>query len=586
MTDKNNDLHTGSLFGGLPKAFTVLFGDSKFTLRFTVFIVIILIVLAGFILIFLNLYQPEKIKIGDSTLTFTAEKDVAQTVLPSNVVWLDTEIKIKPNQSVNVKADGRIHLAVHYIVEAAQKDFVVKYPWSDPDGEGPSINTIEQLPGDASRNGQKLCPSAKFGQLLAYVGPEVLNKDNPWPRDGKIQVLGREAVIENNTDTKQKIWLAVNDIILRDDDFSEQAYLLNEDSCDLAKRYKSKSDCDLEAVIEAKKHWKQIKDNKYWNIWFDDNIGSYVIKFDMKSPVKGDDVNYCSMTREDYIENFNKSKNIGNQQIVKESYTILELNDIYPKAIELAAKYGSEENVLIIFDIDNTLLAMDRDLGSDQWYSWQSSLENDNINKISSLLDAQRALFFIGAMRLTQNNMPKFLIDLHERGFQTAALTARGLGSRLVTFRELKRNKIEFSNSLFSTNSRKEFMPLTSSSKQKVLYEDGVLMAAGQNKGAIFLELFSKSYSNKIKGIIFVDDKDYNIVNFEEALYEEAYDLVTFLYTGEDENVKKFQEESTMKEWCEIEYLLKEIQNIVGNSNFNLSSTVTPACDRFDLKHK
>jgi len=134
--------------------------------------------------------------------------------------------------------------------------------------------------------------------------------------------------------------------------------------------------------------------------------------------------------------------------------------NILPKAIDLAAKHGSEESVLILFDIDNTLLAMNGELGSDQWYSWQKEMKDENKNKIPLLLDAQRALFFMKSMRLTQSNIPEILKNLHEKGYQTAALTARGPAARLVTFRELKRNNIRFLNSIFSINDLKEFVPL------------------------------------------------------------------------------------------------------------------------------
>ena len=32
------------------------------------------------------------------------------------------------------------------------------------------------------------------------------------------------------------------------------------------------------------------------------------------------------------------------------------------------------EHVLLVLDIDNTLLAMNQDLGSDQWFEWQRYL--------------------------------------------------------------------------------------------------------------------------------------------------------------------------------------------------------------------
>src|SRR4051812_20301929 len=39
------------------------------------------------------------------------------------------------------------------------------------------------------------------------------------------------------------------------------------------------------------------------------------------------------------------------------------------------AKYGAEQ-VLLVLDIDNTVMSMDSDLGSDHWYEWQNYLLN------------------------------------------------------------------------------------------------------------------------------------------------------------------------------------------------------------------
>ena len=42
---------------------------------------------------------------------------------------------------------------------------------------------------------------------------------------------------------------------------------------------------------------------------------------------------------------------------------------------ENLAKTHGTERVLVVFDIDNTLMAMEQGLGSDQWYDWQSKLQ-------------------------------------------------------------------------------------------------------------------------------------------------------------------------------------------------------------------
>ena len=46
-------------------------------------------------------------------------------------------------------------------------------------------------------------------------------------------------------------------------------------------------------------------------------------------------------------------------------------------ALQLADSHGKDQ-VLVVFDIDNTLLAMEQDLGSDQWYYWQKDLQMED----------------------------------------------------------------------------------------------------------------------------------------------------------------------------------------------------------------
>ena len=73
--------------------------------------------------------------------------------------------------------------------------------------------------------------------------------------------------------------------------------------------------------------------------------------------------------------------------------------DVFNKASELRFKYGGK-NVLVVFDIDNTLLKANQSLGSDQWFEWQaeaiklSSIEA-SFKTFNELLKAQADFFSI-----------------------------------------------------------------------------------------------------------------------------------------------------------------------------------------------
>ena len=83
-----------------------------------------------------------------------------------------------------------------------------------------------------------------------------------------------------------------------------------------------------------------------------------------------------------------------------EALTTDTFRDVSRKVLELNSKYGSK-NVLVVFDIDNTVLAMKRDLGSDQWFEWQAGMifsETESFQKITSdfeeLLKIQNFLYY------------------------------------------------------------------------------------------------------------------------------------------------------------------------------------------------
>ena len=72
------------------------------------------------------------------------------------------------------------------------------------------------------------------------------------------------------------------------------------------------------------------------------------------------------------------------------------------RSIATSNKYGAE-HVLLVVDIDNTMLAMNRPLGSDQWFEWQDYLlknEPDSpylvADTFDGLLEVQGLLYNLG----------------------------------------------------------------------------------------------------------------------------------------------------------------------------------------------
>ena len=124
-----------------------------------------------------------------------------------------------------------------------------------------------------------------------------------------------------------------------------------------------------------------------------------------------------------------------------------DLADVTADTLRLIEKTG-RQNILVVFDIDNTLLAMEQGLGSDQWYDWQKHLsEEDQCNpaNVGERFAVQGALYFVSAMRLTQADGAAQVRAIQDQGVPVIALTSRGMDYQLQTFRELRRNNLNFS---------------------------------------------------------------------------------------------------------------------------------------------
>lgn len=273
--------------------------------------------------------------------------------------------------------------------------------------------------------------------------------------------------------------------------------------------------------------------------------------------------------------------------------------DTFAPVLQQVEKYAAEfggERVLVVMDIDNTLLAMDRDLGSDQWFEWQEYLLDAEPNSpqlvgddFGELLAAQGLLFAAYSMHPPEPEQPAQVAEMQKRGIDTLVLTSRGEDYRASTLRELKRAGYDFAKSapairLFERHAGKRyetgsrFVPydlgapenfgLTARDAElyslpveprEVSYADGVLMTSGQHKGAmmlVFLHLVLQEYD----AVVYVDDHVRHVSRVYDALSRRGIEVTTFRYTHEDDRVKRFaygDKSEVTRQWQTIEDLLQ-----------------------------
>ena len=255
-----------------------------------------------------------------------------------------------------------------------------------------------------------------------------------------------------------------------------------------------------------------------------------------------------------------------------------DLADIVTDAVNLGKQTGNDE-VLMVFDIDNTLLAMEQGLGADQWYDWQKNLaSNDACNPmyVGDRFAVQGALYFASAMRPTQQDAAKQVETIQATGIPVIALTSRGQDYRLQTFRELRRNGFSFTHSAIGPAGGYDgpFIPVAGGRESR--YEDGVFLTAGQHKGQMLYALLRKTGTSLPTVIVMADDKQKNLDAVKETFSALEVPVHAWRYTGEDDNVRNFDPEQAHAEWVAIKDALLRIQQVLGPDNYDLATAKLP----------
>lgn len=229
-------------------------------------------------------------------------------------------------------------------------------------------------------------------------------------------------------------------------------------------------------------------------------------------------------------------------------YKVKSHNKLIQHAYESSRIYGAK-NVLVVFDIDNTLLAMNNNFGSDQWFNWQKDLiGTDNINSIAKtfdeLLKVQYDLFQMSQMRLTEMNINIKIRKLQASGIKVIALTSRGPQARNATIRELSNNGIDLYLTSLKPAIENAFIP--DGETRHASYQNGVFMTSGMHKGKM-LEYLLKRYNLKFSSILFTDDHEKHVSRVYEQFNSTDTEIHSYRYGKEDMNVQLFKESNKEK---------------------------------------
>ena len=223
---------------------------------------------------------------------------------------------------------------------------------------------------------------------------------------------------------------------------------------------------------------------------------------------------------------------------VSERVTMSSIDEVRPIVEDKIDRFGADR-VLVVFDVDDTLLTMSHDLGGVGWYDWQDALGDeagDQPGEIgSALFDVQGVLFEASQMMPVEEGTKELLNMLRARGVATHGLTARGPDYFGATYRELRKNDLaleiptaceaplcanpgvmsfeDVRAALLKDFSEDELSTIGLKTGRPAIVGNGLLMVAGQHKG-LMLHLLLESYpESDFAAIVFVDDSMTNVEN-------------------------------------------------------------------------
>ena len=229
-----------------------------------------------------------------------------------------------------------------------------------------------------------------------------------------------------------------------------------------------------------------------------------------------------------------------NQGVMIEEVT--SFNQIAPVVQTLNQQY-KPENVLIVSDIDNTLLTNNGGLGGDIWYQWQRgklAVKPSPEQTVSCLFeDVIGMLYELSPMALTESQVPGLIEQWQAQGNPLMLLTSRSPDYRSPTERELYNKGIDASLNALTPNGETD-VTYRELLAREMSYSRGIMMTTGMHKGDMLAWILAKT-GREFDAIVFIDDSQHNIDNMHERWQHESVDMRVFHYTHvEAERVEIF----------------------------------------------
>jgi len=199
------------------------------------------------------------------------------------------------------------------------------------------------------------------------------------------------------------------------------------------------------------------------------------------------------------------------------------------------------EETLILFDIDDTLMVPKQMLGSDEWFGYRCRFHReqglDQGKALEKALAEWEAVRHLTEMEIVEEGTAQAIRELQEKGFQCMGFTTQGLALATRTAQQLRGLDIDLKKSIpFQDDCYLEL------DNHGVLFRNGIFFTSGTNKGKALFALCEKmGYSPK--KIVFINDKYSHLREVEKVAEEKQVKFVGLRYGYSDGRKKCFSQE-------------------------------------------
>ena len=232
---------------------------------------------------------------------------------------------------------------------------------------------------------------------------------------------------------------------------------------------------------------------------------------------------------------------------------IIESNDIHAILPHVYDTHHHKE-ILVVFDIDNTIGEIKDGFGGDEWFSALLTERIKHGTHIDTAVAEILPLYFQIQATLwlepVQECTPKLISFLQDIDIATMALTARSFPLMQRTMEQLTNMEIDFTrNSLSNKN-------INLTLRDVAHYRDGVIFSGQNNKGELLVKFFETIGYHPQK-VIFIDDKLKYVEQVAAAMEQANIPFVGIRYGHLDNkaaNYKIADHEARLQQFC-LEHL-------------------------------